>query len=65
MLARITNRLVLEIEEVDVDADEELLRSFDHSVPVVRTQSGKVLAAGRWTETGLVSSLIRHRLTGA
>lgn len=62
MLGRLTKRFALDIEEVDVDGDLELLRLYDHSVPVARSDTGKVLAAGRWTESGLIAALTRYRL---
>jgi hypothetical protein len=62
MLGRLTRRFALDIEEVDVDGDPALLRLYDHSVPVARSDTGKVLAAGRWTESGLIAALTRYRL---
>ena len=64
MLDRLTRRFALDIEEVDVDEDPELLALYGESVPVARSDGGKVLAAGVWTESGLIAALTRYRLTG-
>jgi len=65
MLARVTRRFALDIVEVDVDGDEQLLASYGTTVPVARSDSGTVLAAGRWTESSLIAALARYRLTGS
>ena len=64
MLERLRGRFALDIEEVDVDENPELLALYGDTVPVARSQSGKVLAAGIWTESGLMSALTRYRLAG-
>jgi hypothetical protein len=64
MLGRLRGRFALDIEEIDVDGDPELLRLYDDSVPVARSDTGKVLAVGRWTESGLIGALTRYRLSG-
>lgn len=62
MLDRVTKRFALTVEELDVDADPQLLANYGSTVPVARTESGKVVAAGSWTESGLISALTRYRL---
>ena len=64
MLDRVTRRFALDVEELDVDEDPDLQRLYGESVPVARAENGKVLAAGVWTESGLISSLTRFRLVG-
>ncbi len=65
ILSRLSKRLRLEIEELDVDSDEELLRIYDERVPILRSKDGTVLASGKWTRPGLVATLLRHRLKGS
>lgn len=62
MLSRVPRWLRLEIEELDVDSDADLFQLYDDKVPVLRTKEGQVVAAGKWTRLGLVSSLLRRRL---
>ncbi len=49
MLMDLNSRFALDVVELDVDSDEQLSRLYGTSVPVVRTEDGKVLAAGRST----------------
>ena len=65
MLDAVSRRFALDIDEIDVDLRPDLLTYYNASVPVARTPGGTVLAAGRWTESGLISALTRYRLTGS
>ena len=65
MLSALTKRFALDIEEIDVDANEDLLHQYGEVVPVARSADGLVLAAGKWTESGLIAALTRYRSTGS
>ena len=49
ILAGWTEQLGLEVVVVDVDQNAALLNVFTDRVPVLRTESGDVLAEGRWS----------------
>ncbi len=55
------DRLSLELSVVDVDRSPDLLRRFDHRVPVVLAAGGEVLLEGRWNGLREARMMLRAR----